>query len=60
MEHVGKDCGKSYAEVIVHASPYFSLEIPSNCEKSVNGVNRIQASVLTMIGAGFLVYLVFF
>ena len=57
MTYVGADCGETYASAIASASPLFSADIPSDCEKQVGGVSNLQASVLTMIGATSLLLL---
>ena len=57
LKYVGGDCGDNYANAIANASPLFSVDIPSDCEKPVGGVSNLQASVLTMIGATALLLL---
>lgn len=57
MKHVGADCGDTYAKAMASAAPLFSVDIPSGCEAQVGGVSNLQASALTMIGAGALILL---
>lgn len=60
MMHVGKACGKPYAEALVDASPLFTTVIPGNCKPSTGGVSNLQASIITIIFTGILCLLGWF